>query len=1022
MVVRGCDQPDDESKGKKGGNVKLKSTGGDVNIGGKLQGGKGGSSPGEPGDGGDVKVEAPEGTVSHDDAGDENEEVGGKGGDKTGNKGPGGKGGGVTNVAKKLKGASKKGGEGGKNVRTGEKGADGIVSSVGYSGITADNGSGITRAPDFKLVGETVLVGAATSGRIELARLPADALLAQGDLEIDAGGGIIDLRGIPAGRVVLRSDRGRIRLLGRPLLDPDVSLESISEPDATRITVVAQDLDELVSSPSFWPYLGDRFAHPVQIGPACKSERIESQDADSVVVTGAGRGAGPEGDQLAFAYRPVTGDFSARVTLAASDLDLGPFSSSGMHGILARQDGTPNSRYVMIHDSSTAFGEGVRMNYRATHGGSDDIELNSDGRLLQSATLRLDRAGNTFTGFILAEDVALGDALDRALDGASASWIELGHADWGPAAPETILLGLAVTSDETCGLSTMTFRSWELLPGKPRAALEFFDLGLKDMEFRVKGPRERDCWSFSISAIPGSNPEDVAIPVVLHAGGVKVAETVVEFKGQGIGGEKCCVSPEGCNPVPDGFTASCSGECPGLPGWGMCVYEAQIDSMILPLPGGTIVTAVIDPDGLFVETAPDALANNSVTLEYPYFEGTAFVDLGITGMTFAPASRDVWDVDVDFLVVPSSDTQDATITVALLADGVRVAESATAHPREIGRGCCSSDEECGPGAYCGYKCDDGTGTGTCVRKRKTKLQVSGLRSGAIVTAVIDPEHLHRQTWPALEENDSLSKELPLLEGAVFRDLGVNQVTLEPAGPGLYRVIPELRMVPVAGQSFSAFIEGRILANGEPAGEPFFVAADLTGRRFGECCAPDGNPCDNPPYWICFCNTELICKPESQETPNVCACRNAAPPDTLSLVAAASGMEVTVVFNVDGAHLEIGPEGLSNNSLTVTVPTAGATFVRGDGNSSGTVDLSDAIGVLGHLFTGAPAPACLDAADSDDNGVLEITDAIRVLVWLFAGGAPPARPSPMSSSYAPADCGEDPSADSLGCFLAGVACQ
>jgi hypothetical protein len=84
-----------------------------------------------------------------------------------------------------------------------------------------------------------------------------------------------------------------------------------------------------------------------------------------------------------------------------------------------------------------------------------------------------------------------------------------------------------------------------------------------------------------------------------------------------------------------------------------------------------------------------------------------------------------------------------------------------------------------------------------------------------------------------------------------------------------------------------------------------------------------------------------------------------------------------------------------------------TFVRGDANADGTVNIADPIFILGYLFLGGEAPACDDAADSDDGGRIEITDAVRILNHLFLGTA--AIPAPY-----PAE-GDDPTVDSLGCL-------
>lgn len=83
----------------------------------------------------------------------------------------------------------------------------------------------------------------------------------------------------------------------------------------------------------------------------------------------------------------------------------------------------------------------------------------------------------------------------------------------------------------------------------------------------------------------------------------------------------------------------------------------------------------------------------------------------------------------------------------------------------------------------------------------------------------------------------------------------------------------------------------------------------------------------------------------------------------------------------------------------------ATFVRGDVNSSGSINLADAIGILGYLFSGGIIP-CLDSADYNDSGAVNLADAIGILGFLFSGGAPPPPPFP--------NAGVDPTADSLGC--------
>lgn len=84
------------------------------------------------------------------------------------------------------------------------------------------------------------------------------------------------------------------------------------------------------------------------------------------------------------------------------------------------------------------------------------------------------------------------------------------------------------------------------------------------------------------------------------------------------------------------------------------------------------------------------------------------------------------------------------------------------------------------------------------------------------------------------------------------------------------------------------------------------------------------------------------------------------------------------------------------------------FVRGDANSTGRVEIDSAIQILRYLFFGVELD-CADAADADDSGRISLTDAIVVLEMLFRGGPPPVRPFPR--------CGTDITPnDGLGCLF------
>ncbi|MCA8960448.1 MAG: dockerin type I repeat-containing protein [Planctomycetes bacterium] len=91
-------------------------------------------------------------------------------------------------------------------------------------------------------------------------------------------------------------------------------------------------------------------------------------------------------------------------------------------------------------------------------------------------------------------------------------------------------------------------------------------------------------------------------------------------------------------------------------------------------------------------------------------------------------------------------------------------------------------------------------------------------------------------------------------------------------------------------------------------------------------------------------------------------------------------------------------------LASTAPAQ--TFIRGDANNDGMVNLADAIAVLGTLFQGDPAPDCVSASDVNDDGAVDVADPVYLLSYLFQSG--PIIPPPFPAA------GTDPTPDSLTC--------
>ncbi len=96
---------------------------------------------------------------------------------------------------------------------------------------------------------------------------------------------------------------------------------------------------------------------------------------------------------------------------------------------------------------------------------------------------------------------------------------------------------------------------------------------------------------------------------------------------------------------------------------------------------------------------------------------------------------------------------------------------------------------------------------------------------------------------------------------------------------------------------------------------------------------------------------------------------------------------------------------STDSVTFTYESAEG-FLRGDPDSSGDINLTDAVLVLNYLFAGGASPGCEAAGDSDRSGDIGMTDAIQILNYLFLGSDGFPAPFP--------ECGQDPLGELLGC--------
>jgi len=74
-----------------------------------------------------------------------------------------------------------------------------------------------------------------------------------------------------------------------------------------------------------------------------------------------------------------------------------------------------------------------------------------------------------------------------------------------------------------------------------------------------------------------------------------------------------------------------------------------------------------------------------------------------------------------------------------------------------------------------------------------------------------------------------------------------------------------------------------------------------------------------------------------------------------------------------------------------VPPAGAKFIRGDANSSGSIDIDDAVFLINFIGGGGPAPVPLAVADADTDGNVDMDDVLFLQNYIGGGGPAPYPP-------------------------------
>jgi hypothetical protein len=93
---------------------------------------------------------------------------------------------------------------------------------------------------------------------------------------------------------------------------------------------------------------------------------------------------------------------------------------------------------------------------------------------------------------------------------------------------------------------------------------------------------------------------------------------------------------------------------------------------------------------------------------------------------------------------------------------------------------------------------------------------------------------------------------------------------------------------------------------------------------------------------------------------------------------------TVFFKMDIGDVD-SLVAVASISLHNYIPST-ETYVGGDANGDGSVDISDAVYLIAYIFSGGSAPE--EGGDANCDGGVDISDAVYLIAYIFSGGAAP----------------------------------
>jgi hypothetical protein len=107
----------------------------------------------------------------------------------------------------------------------------------------------------------------------------------------------------------------------------------------------------------------------------------------------------------------------------------------------------------------------------------------------------------------------------------------------------------------------------------------------------------------------------------------------------------------------------------------------------------------------------------------------------------------------------------------------------------------------------------------------------------------------------------------------------------------------------------------------------------------------------------------------------------------------SGQPVENAVTAEGAQYLF----CARQPATIRFVEGPPSFLRGDANADGRLNVADPISVLVELFHGGRPSPCAAAADATGDRRVDVSDPIRIFGFLFLGDPPPPAPFPECGS-------------------------